>query len=153
MEEFSPVSIEPVKRPPVIMVFAILTFIWGGISLIASLGFMSPNPEWDFQFPMWIGMGTFFLTAGKVVGAAFMIPMKKIGFWFYTGCEVGLIGIWFAAIGPMKEFFNYLGDIGYDGKTDDWFKTAEAAYMFPVLLLPFSIAWIAVYGAQSSKMK
>ena len=152
-EDFVPAATEQNKRPAVILVFAILTFVGSGFTLLFSLGMLAPAEQVDFVFPAWIGLGTFFLTAGKIVGAAFMIPMKKMGFWLYTSCEMGLIGIWFAALAPLKELCHALGEINYEGKGAQYHEMAGMVYVLPAMMLPFSIAWIAVYGSQINKMK
>lgn len=134
------------------MVFAVLTFVWSGLSFIV-FGLLSIPVDEPMQWAPWISLLTMAGSAGKIVGAAFMIVMKKWGFWMYTACEGALLVLWFATIPMMRDHFLSLGMDNYDDKAQQYLEIARAWPTFPVLFSFFSIAWIIVYGTQLKKMK
>jgi len=124
MEDFpqQPLPETPVKRPNMLTVLCILTFIGSGMQLFSSLViagfydmFVQISQEFADKFKM-PGMEQlrevkpiFFLVsailyAGSVAGAIFMMRMKKTGFHIYTIFQILLI------ISPM--YFMHLPSPG-----------------------------------------
>jgi hypothetical protein len=124
MEELTPGSMPETKtqRPTLLTVLCILTFIGSGMNLFSSLviaGFYDVFVEIAHEFALKFklpGIDTlmdakplFFLVsgmfyAGSLVGAVFMMRLKKIGFHLYTIFQILLI------LAPM--YFMHLSSPG-----------------------------------------
>jgi hypothetical protein len=151
-EDFIP-EIKPTgkERPPVILVFAILTFIWSGISFLTFL-ILSVRIEDQVLFPVYVSLLTMLGSGAKIVGASMMIPMKKWGFWLYAIAEGFLVVMWYASIQPVRENLYELSAINFQGKSQDYYEMAASWHVFPTFFVVFSIAWITVYASQLKKM-
>ncbi len=108
-ENFNTEIEQTVKRPTFLTVLCILTFIGSGFSAISNLSwaifydsfleFMGQNPSNLFQqvyetilaTSRWMFAFDFLLYLTSIVGAIFMLNLKKIGFHIYTVSNVLLV--------------------------------------------------------------
>ena len=97
-----PENQQPVKRPQMLMILCILTFIWSGLGFFSSLftgifleAFQQIAPAFVEQFqiegfeelfeaPRGFFLLNSLLYLGSVTGAYFMFQLQKIGFHVYT---------------------------------------------------------------------
>lgn len=156
--QFPPPPQEIKKRPGMLNVLCILTFIGSGLSILAILFSMvitnfvgdlpgaenTPDPSYIAIF------GGMIMAAGKLVGAGLMYKLRKPGFLAYTICELGALGL-----GIMETIRTY----GMGGN-EETFAAAGLPENFTgiiqiasiVISGILSIVFISLYASQTKHM-
>ncbi len=141
------------RRPTIITVFAILTLVYTGFSLISYAfgGLLSSNSQFTpegFETPLWETLVSAVLVLGKG-GAAFMIlKMRKIGVYLYTVTEVALTLLGLLGLDRSLQLMRERPE--FDEMPFDMGMITIVTFAFMAVL---SILWIAVYFSQINKMK
>lgn len=139
------------ERPTVVTVFAILTLVYVGVTLLLALlpldlvGGNSPyaTPERNPTLQVL----DILLALGKGAGAYYLLKMKRLGFYLYTVCEVGVVIL---SIVYMQQQLDWLEE--YPVPSSAPFDPSMAVIGGVGLSLVFSLIWIGVYASNLSKM-
>lgn len=145
-------------RPPVILVFGILTFVWCGFTLIGGMQMFAFTEIMPAAIPALI-----ILLAGvKVAGVIRMFGMWKQGFYLYTFGELAGYLVQFWSNKYSEDLLAYSVEVmiekgvsqSYIDSTLEYAQIGQDnAGWFLAISLAFSAAWIAVYGSQLKKMR
>ena len=142
----------PYKRPTIITVFAILTLVSCGFSLIGALlptDMFSGNS--DVPTPPRDDMMRFadgFLAMVKAGAAILILQMRKIGVYLYVGAELMIAGLMVINLKKQLDFYDemsFYNDLPVDPTI---FTIIGVAFG-----LIFSAVWIAVYVMNLKKMR
>lgn len=145
-------------RPPVILVFAILTFIGSGYELLTSNVYFGMT---DF-LPMILPLSIIFFLVLKIVSAAKMLKMKKSGFYLYTAGELGYYIPSIILLKYQEQILQYFYDWAEkmnapQDSLDQFSQAIVEGSEFEIIIWTFTIsatiAWIAVYASKFHKMK
>lgn len=142
----------PHKRPTIITVFAILTLVSCGFSLISALlpsdlfsgNSNVPTPPRDDM----MRLADAFLAMVKIGGAVLILQMRKIGVFLYVGAELLVAALMVFNLKKQLDFFDemaFYNDMPIDPAI---FTIIGVAFG-----LIFSAVWIGVYVANLKKMR
>ena len=150
-DSYDSIEMLPAKRPTVITVFAILTLIYCGFSLITALlpedmfsGGDAPSPPRE---PM-LQFADVFLSIVKVAGAILILQMRKLGVYLYVGAELLFAVLMVVNLQKQLAFLDemaYYDDLPMDPGTFVIFGAGVA--------LIASAAWIGIYLYHFQKMR
>lgn len=137
-------------RPPVLTVFLVLSFIGVGFALLSaliSIGLYAAAPDLARELNMpdpnyGVLAGGLLFAVGKLVGAVQMWKLKKIGFMFYTICEIGNVVLTiFNTVVAQREAMDVYGSL------------ADVVVGLTVLFtVAMGAVWIGVYASQRKVM-
>ncbi len=139
-------------RPTIITVFAILTLIACGFSLIFALvpdnifngSGDVPSPPRDPAFQI----ADVAMALVKIAGAIFILQMRKIGFYIYTIAEIGVVGLLLYTTKASLDYYDLMifpSDLALD--------PAILIIITAIVLIISSIVWVGVYASQLKNMR
>ncbi|MCU0434391.1 MAG: hypothetical protein MUC87_13135 [Bacteroidia bacterium] len=162
----------PEKRPTLLTVLCILTWIGSGLGALAYLLIAIAAGTFGAMLSSIPGVGAmlgggtvmfillFLFAVGKIYGAAQMWKLKKMGFYIYTACELLAFGIGaylsMKTVDSMSEGMSKMSDsLGVDipAASQAAMETAKQGGGFPVMGLVFSLLFIVLYYLNVKKMK
>ena len=137
-------------RPVLVTILAVLTFVGTGLYFGYQLLVLAiPEIQMEqVEWPVWITATLYVTQIGKTIGAFFLLKMRRMGFFLYTGLEV--VSAIMSMIGG-KITMDYM-DSGYINPAIG-FDPKMAALVMLAMGMGISIAFIGGFAAHLSKMR
>ncbi len=168
----------PEKRPTLLTVLCILTWIGSGLGALAYLLIAIAAGTFGAMLSSIPGVGAmlgggtvmfillFLFAVGKIYGAAQMWKLKKMGFYIYTACEVLAFAIGaYLSMKTVDAVSETASNVMSDTSLTSGMSAASEAAMnnamesakqgggFPVMALVFTLLFIVLYYLNVKKMK